>query len=531
LKAIDLYSGIGGWALGLKLAGIEVVESYEWWSDAVLTHTKNLGSNCHQLDIRKLSHSDLPKGIDIVVGSPPCTQFSFSNRGGSGDIKDGLRDVYKFFEVVEYLNPKYWAMENVPRVAGILRSEAEKGRALYRFRHILKNAAVEVFDLSDFGTPQKRKRCIAGNFDLELLVNYKQVSKTVTLGEVVTSLSKKRIVDPIYKVQKASQNISGLSNEEPLSSEELRMNREAKEYHPIYNNMKFPDPFSSPARTITATCTRVSRESVVIEDINEPNVYRRLNVRERSSLQGFPITYQFFGSSYSAQLKMIGNAIPPTFTYLIAKVFLATPVEETVPLKKVKPKMLAESNLAFDYEPDTKGKAFRQNRSFKFAIHNLRFKSGTRFELNNTKGKGYWKVEFFYGDSKNIKSIELKEPLLSNVLKLGNSKFQKQCRTILKELEKDSLSVDHSALQLAWTAKPSSSEHPFRILDTLGDAALRSIEKFTEDDDFDPIIEAIFNKNGIRSQPYISKLKRYGKEIICGIILSSTFNKLNQIDG
>ena len=31
LKAIDLYSGIGGWSLGFKMAGVDICTSYEWW--------------------------------------------------------------------------------------------------------------------------------------------------------------------------------------------------------------------------------------------------------------------------------------------------------------------------------------------------------------------------------------------------------------------------------------------------------------------------------------------------------------------
>ena len=57
------------------------------------------------VDIRKLELKQLPnpEEVDFVVGSPPCTQFSYSNRGGSGDISDGLVDIFKFLEVVEYL--------------------------------------------------------------------------------------------------------------------------------------------------------------------------------------------------------------------------------------------------------------------------------------------------------------------------------------------------------------------------------------------------------------------------------------------
>ena len=84
-RAIDLYSGVGGWSLGLKMAGIEVVRSYEWWSPAAETQQLNLGDTSQEVDIRGLKMGDLPSDINLVVGSPPCTQFSYSNRGGGGE--------------------------------------------------------------------------------------------------------------------------------------------------------------------------------------------------------------------------------------------------------------------------------------------------------------------------------------------------------------------------------------------------------------------------------------------------------------
>ena len=98
LRAIDLYSGVGGWSLGLRLAGVEVVASYERWAPANQTNFKNNKHPSHTVDIRNLEESDLPSDISIVVGSPPCTQFSLSNRGGAGNIEDGLTDVENFFQ-------------------------------------------------------------------------------------------------------------------------------------------------------------------------------------------------------------------------------------------------------------------------------------------------------------------------------------------------------------------------------------------------------------------------------------------------
>jgi len=86
-KAIDLYSGIGGWTLGMKMSAVENVASFEWWNEANLTHNLNFGTDHKEVDIRKLSLDGLPEPgtIDFVLGSPPCTQFSYANRGGNGD--------------------------------------------------------------------------------------------------------------------------------------------------------------------------------------------------------------------------------------------------------------------------------------------------------------------------------------------------------------------------------------------------------------------------------------------------------------
>ncbi|MDB4728566.1 DNA cytosine methyltransferase, partial [Saprospiraceae bacterium] len=101
MNSIDLYSGIGGWTLGMKLSNINNVASYEWWHEANQTHNFNFNTNHKEIDIRKIDVNSLSFGenIDFVVGSPPCTQFSYANKGGNGDIADGLLDIYKFLEI------------------------------------------------------------------------------------------------------------------------------------------------------------------------------------------------------------------------------------------------------------------------------------------------------------------------------------------------------------------------------------------------------------------------------------------------
>ena len=310
MKAIDLYSGIGGWTLGLKMAGIDVVQSFEYWPTAIETYNNNFRKNIKPTDLRAYDINTLPYNpgdIDIVVGSPPCTQFSYANRGGRGDIDDGLVDIKIFLSFVKKLNPKYWVMENVPRVKKILLSHMnEEGGALNEYKSILKNAEIKIIDCSEFGIPQKRKRMIAGNIDFDKLYTYKENLPTMPLWQVIGAFKEDENIDPIYK--NSVEILTDHMFEDSLDEETERINKSLKTKHPIYNKMSFPDDLNKPSRTITATCTKVSRESIIIKEGNKN--YRRLTVRERATIQTFPIDFQFSGHSYSSKLKMIGECYP-----------------------------------------------------------------------------------------------------------------------------------------------------------------------------------------------------------------------------
>ena len=64
---IDLYSGIGGWALGFKLCGVDIKQSFEWWSQASKTHDLNLLSNTTNCDIRELSHNNITDQLILLL--------------------------------------------------------------------------------------------------------------------------------------------------------------------------------------------------------------------------------------------------------------------------------------------------------------------------------------------------------------------------------------------------------------------------------------------------------------------------------
>jgi len=533
VRAIDLYAGIGGWSLGLRLAGIEVVASYEWWRPAIATHNANLGGSLQPVDIRKLSLDDLPSDIDLVVGSPPCTEFSYANRGGSGDIAEGLKDLVKFFEVVDHLKPRVWAMENVPRVEQVIREGMRnKGHALYRFRHLLPNLAV--FDFSEYGAAQARKRCIATNLPLETLVAWKDRVRPRSLGDVVNGLAAAgEIVDPIWGVSLPQADLTETQAEPPLRGEELRMNREAKEHHPVYNNMAFPDPLDRAARTVTATCTRVSRESIVIADPRRPQEFRRLTIRERASLQGFPITYQFFARSFAEKAKMIGNAIPPTFTYLLAL------TAKGVDGKGFKGFEAAGSFLKLPKQkapftpPDSEGRTYPANRGFRAALPGFRFKSGMRFDLSNAivDGQPQWTVRFYFGASKDIRQIELDGDITSELRKTPwFSDLYTGFRGELTRAEASMAQTSPNDLQRSWT-KRATGVGPFEITDRLAALAEELHSRLEAELDIEgrarvaDYILAV-SHDGTGKQISVGKLERNALRVLAGIVIGDWFNTL-----
>lgn len=519
MEAIDLYSGVGGWSLGLGLAGINVLRSYEWWNKANLTNEKN---NLHPIecaDVRGLDVSSLPK-VDVIVGSPPCTQFSLANKGGRGNILEGLKDVEKFLEIVQVIKPRFWAMENIPRLASIMRSELNQGGVLHRFCGL--NPAIIVVDASEWGVPQRRQRCLVGNFNPDLMLAYRERSAPKTLGCVLKSLSSDPVSDPVYGFKLESRLLLDHEVESALSWEEERINRDTKTHHPIYNNMNFPDRLDRPSRTVTATCTRVSRESIIVPD---GGGFRRLTLRERACLQSFPITYQFYGETHAQKQKMIGNALPPLLSYHIAHAMLGTSPDNLPSPSECMANFTPPSEPPKKTRPDKSGSSFSCERKFRAAIPGLRFKSGVRFELSNSFPGGKWKVRFFYGGSKEIKEVVLGETLLEEIRSVDGAE-----RSIVRA-EKSIFEaggivdcLNSSRLQSAWN-HTSDNKHPYNLVDCLGTAVEIFMKK--EDALAERVVSGLMkSRNNPRG---FKKVLRHAKSIFAGILIGSIVNQL--LDG
>ncbi|MGM4919546.1 DNA cytosine methyltransferase [Tardiphaga sp. 813_E8_N1_3] len=182
LKAISLYTGVGGLDFGFEAAGFETAVAVEMDPTACRALAANrrwpiLGEDIHRLTAGQiLSAGQLSRGeADVLIGGPPCQPFSKSGYWVRGDAKrlDDPRatTLEAYLHILEKAQPRAFLLENVHGLAfrgkdegleQILRGiEAVNRRCKTSYR-----PAVAVLNAADYGVPQLRQRVfIVGSRD------------------------------------------------------------------------------------------------------------------------------------------------------------------------------------------------------------------------------------------------------------------------------------------------------------------------------------------------------------------------------
>jgi len=108
MNVLDLFSGIGGFSLGLERAGMRTVAfcEIEPFPRAVLRkHWPTVP--CFE-DVRSL-HASNVRAIDVICGGFPCQPFSTAARG-----RNNALDLWpEMFRIIEEIKPLYVIGENV----------------------------------------------------------------------------------------------------------------------------------------------------------------------------------------------------------------------------------------------------------------------------------------------------------------------------------------------------------------------------------------------------------------------------------
>jgi len=111
MRVLDLFSGIGGFSLGLERAGMTIVAFCEidpFCRRVLAKHWP--GVPCHE-DITKLRGSDVGP-VDVVCGGFPCQDVSSAGQqAGINGARSGLW--FEYARLIGELRPRYVIVENV----------------------------------------------------------------------------------------------------------------------------------------------------------------------------------------------------------------------------------------------------------------------------------------------------------------------------------------------------------------------------------------------------------------------------------
>lgn len=162
MRFLDLFAGIGGFRLGMEMAGHECVGYVEWDKYARKSYEAmhNTEGEWTAHDITTVSDDDLRflrgKGIDIICGGFPCQAFSVAGkRGGFDDTRGTL-----FFDIARFakqIKPRLLLLENVK---GLLSHDKGNtfGTILNTLDELGYDCEWQVLNSKDFGVPQNRER-------------------------------------------------------------------------------------------------------------------------------------------------------------------------------------------------------------------------------------------------------------------------------------------------------------------------------------------------------------------------------------
>ncbi len=165
LSAIDLFCGAGGLSAGFVQEGYDLALGIDFDAAAVETYAANFGADlAEHADLLKYTASDVRKRIggtvDVILGGPSCQPFSTHGRHQRWVVGDPRSDLWsRMFSYVDELRPRAFVMENVPGMLYFGGGTFVESLA-NAFRGLGYTLNLEMVLAADYNVPQLRRRLI-----------------------------------------------------------------------------------------------------------------------------------------------------------------------------------------------------------------------------------------------------------------------------------------------------------------------------------------------------------------------------------
>lgn len=368
---VDLFSGAGGFKIGLAKAGFRPLVCADNNSDVAKTHNfnyPNVPFVLGDLSLPEVQSEVAAVAQDtpfVVVGGPPCQGFSIfgKRRLASHSVKDARSDprnrlVFSFVDTVDRLKPRWVVMENVAGFATLDDGWFVEA-VVAEFKRIgYSHVEHRILNCADYGVPQTRRRFV-------LIAN--------RTGHVIPWPKKKFFEDPAdwqNSFRTVGEAITDLAEEDsyerytchvPMQHKPLQIER----YRRIPEGGKLDVDALPPELRKGYRTNEVKNFSHVFKRLDRakpsptlvpghnafpvhPWLNRSLTVREAARIQTFPDDVEFKGSR-EAQCTQVGNAFPPLVAELIANNIMKAESNGWLPGSVPK---LAKYSLVDVAEPD-----------------------------------------------------------------------------------------------------------------------------------------------------------------------------------
>lgn len=351
-NVIDLFCGAGGFSKGFKDAGYTILLGIDNSVNKLKTYSKNIKPQYYMAGRRYLTNGiakdekdkineieeknniinilkkDINKiikngeKIDVIIGSPPCQDFSTGNINNK--IDEDRAHLYKeFFRIVKLIKPTWFVLENVKNFF-----ESKEGELL-EFEAELCGYKSKLFivNVKDYGVAQNRVRgFLIGtrleniNFDLEQYKNNNY--KNITIKEAISDLETSNSIEErqMYTKEANSDYQRKLRADSTFiynhiatqhKDESIIKIKEIKEgKHKYSNNVKGYDE-------IVGSITGEYDNLRCVGSSIHPKLDRTFTAREAARFQSFPDNFIFLGNTGDIA-KQIGDAVPPLMAQCIA---------------------------------------------------------------------------------------------------------------------------------------------------------------------------------------------------------------------
>jgi DNA (cytosine-5)-methyltransferase 1 len=350
MKAISLFSGMGGDSLGIIRSGFDLIAYSEWENEMKETHelnfpdTKLIGCG----DITKTSDEDFEQYkniIDLIFAGFPCQGFSHAGKKLPDDPRNTL--FREFLRSARLIKPKYIIGENVK---GLLnRKNVDGDLYIDIIRQEFEDLGYDIYhkvymcSKLDIGVPQNRERLIIVGIRSDLNQEFKFPEETETkngnLKNIIEFNMKGALkVEPEYldfdfdSVIPEECILTDMENEEDENEPHPNLVQYAKKRDYVRKDKARPHrlhfgrrldvggeiiDIRKPLNTIICSYAHCPRFFVPLKNKNG-NYLRCLLPDELKQIQGFPKDYKLSGN-VGKQIKQIGNAVPPPLIELIVK--------------------------------------------------------------------------------------------------------------------------------------------------------------------------------------------------------------------